>query len=122
MGWADCGNDRAGRPIGYAFEATCDHPECDAKIDRGLSYACGDMHGEDVYWCDKYFCGQHLNYVTIDGECHRVCAACLKVFHEEIRAEVGCTCDHDPEWHEDGCACEGFLCGCTATWPKENSW
>jgi len=42
MGWANCGTDSNGRPIGYAHEATCDHPECNAAIHRGLSYACGE--------------------------------------------------------------------------------
>lgn len=49
MGWGNCGRDRRGRPIGYMFPATCDHPDCLEEIDRGLSFACGDMHGEDEY-------------------------------------------------------------------------
>lgn len=90
MGWADCGTDSEGRPIGYAFEATCDHPECDAKIDRGLSYACGGMHGEVsvsngqggdfVPTCEKYFCEKHLIPVEADFgghvTTHGVCMAC----------------------------------------------
>ena len=60
MGWANCGTDSEGHPIGYAHEAECDHPGCDRRIDRGLSYACGGMHGEDVSYCEKYFCGDHL--------------------------------------------------------------
>jgi hypothetical protein len=53
MGWGDCGIDSQGRPIGYSFEAVCDHPECNEVIDRGLSHACGDMHGEDEISCEK---------------------------------------------------------------------
>lgn len=49
MGWGDCGKDSKGRPIGYVFSATCDHPDCLKEIDRGLSFVCGDMHGEDEY-------------------------------------------------------------------------
>lgn len=60
MGWADCGTDSKGRPIGYAFEATCDWPGCDAIIHRGLDYKCGRMHGEDVDNCEGYFCHDHL--------------------------------------------------------------
>lgn len=46
MGWGDCGADTEGRPIGYVFEATCDHQGCSEAIDRGLSYVCGrHMHG-----------------------------------------------------------------------------
>ena len=65
MGWADCGNDSTGRPIGYAFEATCDFPGCDAKIHRGLGYACGGMHGTSGWDCEKYFCGKHLYCVEL---------------------------------------------------------
>ena len=74
MGWADCGVDSNGRPIGYAFAATCDHPDCSEKIDRGLSYACGDMHGEgsnadgDGY-CEKYFCSEHLLLTDFGFRC-----------------------------------------------------
>ena len=83
MGWADCGKDSNGRPIGYAFEATCDYPGCDKQIDRGLAYACGPMHGENGYDCEKYFCEEHLHSVeTIDGECEGICAECLKLAEE----------------------------------------
>lgn len=76
MGWGNCGTDSKGRPIGYVHAATCDHPGCDAKIDRGLSYACGQMHGEGGakfdHGCEGYFCGQHL-YMT---RCGQLCATC----------------------------------------------
>ena len=61
MGWANCGNDKDGRPIGYAVEAKCDESKCDKKIDRGLSFVCGGMHGGDTYGCGKYFCEEHLH-------------------------------------------------------------
>jgi hypothetical protein len=77
MGWANCGTDRNGRKIGYAVEATCDHPGCKAKIDRGLSYACGGMHGEDVVGCEKYFCEGHLaTWVRWGDREVQVCDAC----------------------------------------------
>lgn len=80
MGWSDCGKDSTGRPIGYGFPATCDHPGCDAKIDRGLSYVCGSMHGEDEWSCERYFCEQHKrNYVYEDcagGRLITVCDEC----------------------------------------------
>ena len=83
MGWADCGTDRDGRPIGYAFEAECDHPECSVQIDRGLSYVCGDMHGEDEYSCGKYFCETHRSR-WIPGHIRniRVCQSCAKLYEE----------------------------------------
>lgn len=79
MGWANCGYDSNGRPIGYAFEATCDHPGCKAKIDRGVSYACGNMHGELDHACEGYFCGDHLSgTLPIDGKERGVCQACYE--------------------------------------------
>ena len=92
MGWANCGTDSQGRPIGYAFETTCDHPECNAKIDRGVSYACGGMHGEDEISCEKYFCPKHLEIVVIKSsdECSIdglktvcLCRACVKLLLSE---------------------------------------
>src|SRR5690242_1453939 len=63
MGWGDCGTDSKGRPIGYVHEATCDHPGCEEKIDRGLAYACGGMHGTGEGGCEGYFCYKHLYHV-----------------------------------------------------------
>jgi hypothetical protein len=76
MGWADCGNDSTGRQIGYAFPATCDEPGCDNEIDRGLAYACGDMHGEGVHYCERYFCYEHLVYC--DAANTWVCRECAE--------------------------------------------
>ncbi|HET99716.1 hypothetical protein LCGC14_0274250 [marine sediment metagenome] len=63
MGWAYCGEDDLGRPIGYCAEACCDFENCYAVIDRGLSYACGGMHGdvgaEGEPACRRYFCEHH---------------------------------------------------------------
>ena len=36
MGWGNCGIDSKGRPIGYIFEATCDHPNCLKVIEDSL--------------------------------------------------------------------------------------
>lgn len=79
MGWANCGKDSRGRPIGYAHAARCDQPGCDAKIDRGLAYACGGMHGDDEYYCEGYFCGEHLFayvYIPDEGRSVQLCPAC----------------------------------------------
>jgi hypothetical protein len=88
MGWADCGVDSRGRPIGYGYPATCDEPGCDAAIDRGLSYACGDMHGpqdrEDGWCCENYFCGKHRKF----GANVPLCAACLKERREGFVADA----------------------------------
>lgn len=78
MGWGNCGTDSKGRPIGYVFPATCDHPGCDAQIDRGLSYACGGTHGEDEHSCEQYFCSTHRPVVieTEYDECISICQGC----------------------------------------------
>ena len=82
MGWGDCGIDSRGRPIGYIFEATCDHVDCYSEINRGLSYACGGMHGENGYDCEKYFCTKHLKSIEIleDKECLQLCEECYNTY------------------------------------------
>lgn len=51
MGWA-VGN-RDGRDIGYGVPGQCDKPGCQARINRGMSYACGGR-------CGRFFCSEHL--------------------------------------------------------------
>lgn len=81
MGWGNCGEDSRGRPIGYCHAARCDHPGCKAKIDRGLAYACGGMHGteclggdEPIDWsadfgaCEGYFCETHLRTADLEHD------------------------------------------------------
>lgn len=94
MGYANCGEDSQGRPIGYAHEAICDHPGCDTKINRGMSYACGGDHGEDDYSCEKYFCPKHMRVVEFHpndvpphevkgkkyNECNQLCFACAEAY------------------------------------------
>ncbi|MCK5020329.1 MAG: hypothetical protein KAS32_25045 [Candidatus Peribacteraceae bacterium] len=84
MGWGNCGLDSEGRPIGYMFEATCDEPDCEVEIDRGLAFVCGDMHGEDEVSCEKYFCEAHKpGWVEVDeNRSIAVCGECEKAFSE----------------------------------------
>lgn len=79
MGWGDCGTDSRGRPIGYSHTATCDEPGCEVVIDRGLSYACGGMHGEFDEYCEGYFCSKHLFLdISTSGErLKQICNSCL---------------------------------------------
>lgn len=84
MSWSDCGTDSHGRPIGYGWTATCDHPGCKAEIDRGLSYACGGMHGDDEKGCERYFCEDHLYYTNAEDDCRMYCAKCS----ERINADA----------------------------------
>jgi hypothetical protein len=82
MGWQFCENSE-GRPCGYGVGATCDEPDCDAKIDRGLSYVCGNMHDGGEYGCGDYFCPAHL-YMTEVGQ---LCARCRNRFYIETQGD-----------------------------------
>lgn len=91
MGWENCGTDSKGRPIGYGHLAICDQYGCKAEIDRGLSYACGGMHGNDMYSCEKYFCGKHLfMYKLKEAERSiQLCKKCLNYIEKEEKNNVG---------------------------------
>lgn len=61
MGWSIGYDEAWKRDIGYGVPAYCDHPDCNAEIDRGLSYVCGgEPYGGDegcgLYFCDKHIC------------------------------------------------------------------
>ena len=89
MAWASCGTDSVGRPIGYAYRATCDEPGCRRRIDRGLAYACGGMHGADEWSCEGYFCADHLEVPNVSydrgssGPLGGLCRRCRRRY--EIR-------------------------------------
>ena len=75
----ESGSDSTGRPIGYTHLAVCDHPECGEEIDRGLSYACGDMHGETEYGCELYFCEEHMIHTDVgEARCVPLCEKCVQ--------------------------------------------
>lgn len=91
MGWANCGTDTQGRQIGYAHNATCDHPGCSTEIHRGLAYKCGPMHGEGVWYCEGYFCEKHRqNCLPCDDRSVQVCDACYSSAREyALKDEYG---------------------------------
>jgi hypothetical protein len=96
MGWSDCGTDSNGRPIGYVFGATCDHEGCNRKIDRGLSRACGGMHGEGEWMCEKYFCAEHLSIVCDnDGKLDQaqLCPSCKEKWEDAHPCDECGECD-----------------------------
>ena len=87
MGWGNCGKDSKGRPIGYNHKATCDFEGCNEKIDRGLAFACGGMHGENENYCEGYFCAKHLSFIkNRGGKTIQLCPSCQKEM-EEIKVE-----------------------------------
>jgi len=57
--------ERNGRDQDYGVPAKCDHPGCDADIDRGIAYACG---GEPTENCGLFFCGKHLSHRIINED------------------------------------------------------
>lgn len=62
MGWSLGFDTKWNRDIGYGVPAICDFPDCNKKINRGLSYVCGsEPYGGD-YGCGLYFCSKHLSY------------------------------------------------------------
>lgn len=102
MGWGNCGTDSKGRRIGYVFTAKCDHPGCKKKIDRGLSFACGGEHGEGDFYCEGYFCSDHLKIAEPrEGETRQFCPKCFEVANkievERVEAEEAEAAEADAE-------------------------
>jgi hypothetical protein len=62
MGWSIGYDENWQRDIGYGVPATCDHPGCGAKIDRGLDYVCGSEPYGGECGCGLYFCTKHLEW------------------------------------------------------------
>lgn len=85
------------RDIGYGVPAYCDHPGCNAEIDRGLSYVCGGEPYGQPRGCGLYFCEKHLSFhgARIDGEIKTVqlCERCAPKRKKPFPAKP----DH-PEW------------------------
>lgn len=75
MGWSIGFDEDWDRDIGYGVPAICDHPECNEKIDRGLSYVCANEEPRGGGGCGLYFCGKHKGFyreveIGDDGEEH----------------------------------------------------
>jgi hypothetical protein len=98
---------RNGRDCGYGVPAWCDFPCCNAKIDRGLGYLCGEEPGGDEFGCGLYFCGEHL---FCSGKGHGwLCLRCL-TYEDPYEMKP----DH-PEWNEWKMTDESW-----AQWRAEN--
>jgi len=65
MGWSIGYDDDLERDIGYGVPAYCDHPGCNAEIDRGVSHLCG-FNSDTGEGCGLHFCGAHLHHRFID--------------------------------------------------------
>lgn len=75
MGWSIGWDPTWQRDIGYGVPAYCDHPECNAEIDRGLSHVCGSEepyggeHGCGLYFCEGHHSGSR-------GDAYNLCPRC----------------------------------------------
>ncbi len=108
MSWSIGYDENWKRDIGYGVPAYCDHPQCKAEIDRGLSYVCGgEPYGGDR-GCGLYFCDAHLSGGSGPGV-YQLCSRCR---HHKKPFEA--KPDHpewvhhkatDPSWQEwrEGC-------------------
>lgn len=55
------------RWAGYGVPAECDHPDCAARIDRGMDYRCDELYNEneetgevsESEGCMMFFCPEH---------------------------------------------------------------
>jgi hypothetical protein len=72
MGWSLGFDDHWQRDIGYGVPAICDHPGCEERIDRGLSYVCGGEPYGGERGCGLYFCEAHLlHHAKLPQLCER---------------------------------------------------
>lgn len=117
MGWSIGYDETHKRDVGYGVPATCDHPDCNAEIDRGLSRVCGAHPFGGEQGCGLYFCGSHLRHgfwgdenltaaqeEAHDGERVQLCASCLAgEDHFPLKPDVREWIEHklnDPSWQE----------------------
>jgi hypothetical protein len=103
MGWAVGYDSNHKRDIGYGVPSLCDHPDCNAEIDRGLSYVCGgDVYGGE-YGCGLFFCGKHRHYygeADLPAQCER-CGAGADPFEPKPDTEEWNNWKlTDPSWAE----------------------
>lgn len=95
MGWSLGRDHNWQRDIGYGVPAYCDHPECNEKIDRGLSYVCGGEPYGGEFGCGLFFCSEHqLMSENEEQRCGFVCERC-----SEEKLPFESKEDH-PEWIE----------------------
>ena len=60
MYWAIGYDENWNRDIGFDVPGTCDHPDCNKSINRGISHVCGGEPYGGESACGLYFCEEHL--------------------------------------------------------------
>lgn len=100
MGWSLGYDSNWKRDIGHGVPAVCDHPKCNAEIDRGLAYVCGGQPYGGEKGCGLYFCGSHLTA----GAPQR-CPKCARYDHRPYKPKPDCYewITHkltDPSWQK----------------------
>lgn len=76
MSWSIGYDSKWKRDIGYGVPATCDHPGCGRRIDRGLSYVCGGEPYGGEYGCGLHFCEEHLRFAGDKRDNKPLCSRC----------------------------------------------
>ncbi|HEY4295526.1 MAG TPA: hypothetical protein VGM85_03560 [Paraburkholderia sp.] len=80
MGWSIGFDENWKRDIGYGVPAICDHPDCNAKIDRGLAHVCGGEPYGGERGCGLYLCGRHMTCSAFGPQLCDRCATRRKPF------------------------------------------
>lgn len=84
MGWSIGYDNTWQRDIGYGVPAICDHPKCNAEIDRGLSYVCGGYPYGGEEGCGLFFCSRHLFFGRSKGA-PQLCNKCMRYDHKPYK-------------------------------------
>jgi hypothetical protein len=104
MGWSIGYDPEWNRDIGYGVPAWCDHPKCNAEIDRGLAHVCGDSPYGGEHGCGLYFCEEHHSGSRERNEdAHNLCPRCTayRPPYKRPKVEHPRWIDHklkDPSW------------------------
>jgi hypothetical protein len=104
MGWSIGYDDDLQRDIGYGVPATCDHPDCQAEIDRGIAYVCGSEIYGGEHGCGLHFCDTHRYYIKTPDGAASVCRRCRAgKAHFPVKPDRAVWIQHkltDPSWAE----------------------
>ncbi len=107
MSWSIGFDGEWNRDIGYGVPAYCDHPGCNAEIDRGLGYVCGgEPYGGD-HGCGLFICAEHQH---ANDDCYQLCQHCA----DRRRAALTPSPDHH-KWIRHKLRDSSW-----AAWRKEN--